>query len=837
MNDASSPSESTSYLIVTGSSAGGIDALRSLVSGLPGELKAAVVVAQHLDPRRQSHLDQILAQHSSLPLKVVDEREGLNDGTVYVVPANRDVAIVDHAANIYLETRGGAKPSIDRLFSTAAQRYGDRVIAIVLSGLGSDGLAGARAVKEHGGTVIVQDPASASYPSLPQLIPPNVVDFVARPEQMGALIGTLLRRNETPEEPDQQTMLRSLLTEMRDRTGIDFLQYKMPTIMRRLSRLMVATGCDTLQEYLRYLQRHPEAYQKLVSAFLIKVTEFFRDPPLFEELRAGILPRLVDEAIQNNSELRIWSAGASTGEEAYSIAMLCAELLPEDHPQVRIFATDIDEDAIAFARRGIYGREALREVPPSLVQRYFVRLGDSFEVGKRIRNMTVFGQHDLAQRAPFPRIGLVLCRNVLIYFTKELQTRALQLFAFALREKGYLILGRAESTTPLAQFFEVTNGPLKIYQRIGERIVIPPTRFKEIPSANDVRTAGATAAQLSRSHAVPPRGIEFRPTAAETVGRFVFSSPIGVVIVDRRYDIVTLNPAARAMLQIHGVGTGDDLIHSAQAVDREAMRGLIDAAFRGETVEPMDLQIGAEGDEQRVVQVRCLYDPSASNRTEGVALVLIDVTDEAGASVESARTAKEQDANVVELTARVSELSARQRALLKANDDLTLANSELRTMNEQLLINAEEAASAHEEVETLNEEMQATNEELETLNEELQATVEELNTTNDELQSRSSDLERVGETRETRLSRLARERDALAQAIEQRGDLVAIVGDDGQALYVSPGLVGEAILKGTDGLRKDGKVKLRDGQEYRSAAHDIVVDDETLRIVSFTPSR
>lgn len=834
MNEAEKR-EDNGCLIVTGSSAGGIDALRALVAGFPSDLPAAVVVAQHLDPARQSHLDQILARHSSLKLQVVEGRQQLANGTIYVIPPNSDVAIIDHAANQYIEARGGAKPSIDRLFSTAAQFYGDRLIAVVLSGMGSDGLAGARSVKEHGGTVIVQEPSSATYPSLPLLIPPNVVDFVTRPEQMGPLIANILRRTDEADASDEQGILRTLLVEMRDRTGIDFLQYKMQTIMRRLSRLMVATGCDTLQEYTRYLQRHPDSYQKLVSAFLIKVTEFFRDPAFYEELRANILPRLMDEAVNNRAELRIWSAGSSTGEEAYSLAMLCADILPDDNPQVRIFATDIDEDSIGFARRGIYGREAIRDVPAELVQRYFVRLGESYEVGKRIRNMTVFGQHDLAQRAPFPRIDMVLCRNVLIYFTKELQTRALQLFAFALRENGYLVLGRAESTTPLAQYFQVANASLKIYQRIGERILIPPTRFKDLP-AMELRVS-ATSSHLPREPGTPSRHPELRPTAAETVGRFVFGSPFGVVVVDRRYDIVTLNPAARAMLQIHGVGVGDDLIHSAQGVDREKLRDAIDAAFRGETPEPIDLEIGTELNGKKAVRVTCIYDPSPASRTDGVALVLLDQTEQLSRFQALERDNQDALSKMSGLERRVSELAQRQKALLKANDDLTMANAELRTANEQLLINAEEAASSHEEVETLNEEMQATNEELETLNEELQATVEELNTTNDELQARSGDLEHSNATQEARISRIAYERNALAKLLESRGELALIFGENGDVLYVSRALENEPVVKSLGGVNGSTSVKLRNGRSFAVNAGDIEVDGQRLRVVTLREPR
>ncbi|MGH7717051.1 MAG: CheR family methyltransferase, partial [Vulcanimicrobiaceae bacterium] len=682
------------------------------------------------------------------------------------------------------------------------------------------------------GTVIVQDPGSASYPALPSLIPPNVLDFVSRPEQMGELVATLLRRTEVSGQADQQSMLRTVLVEIRDRTGIDVLQYKMPTIVRRLSRLMVASGCETLHEYLRYLQQHPDVSQKLASAFLIKVTEFFRDAQLFEELRATILPRLIEDAKNSNGELRIWSAGTSTGEEAYSVAMLCADLIPDEQIRVRIFATDVNEDAVGFARRGIYDREALRDVPPALVQRYFVHHGDSFEVGKRIRNITIFGRHDLAQRAPFPRIDLVLCRNVLIYFTKELQTRALQLFAFALRDKGYLVLGRSETTMPLAKFFTQADGPQKIFQRIGERVLIPSPRFKDVPQA-DMRPALATPA-LPR--ALVPRPVEIRSSGADIIGKFVFSSAMGLVVVDRHYDIVTLNPAARAMLQIHGVGVGSDLVHSAQGIDRELIRAQIDAALRGEAPGSVNLKVSNELNETRTLSVQCLYDASVSNRLEGVAIILLDVTEEARRNSQIERASVDQTQEIEDFSKRVAELSNRQKALLKANDDLTMANAELRTMNEQYLINVEEAASAQEEAETLNEELEATNEELQTLNEEMHATVEELNTTSDELQSRIGDLERGNSTGEAQVSAITANATHSRAPSSLRGELVAIFNEQSEPLYFSPGLAGDPLASQDGGaLRKSRRGKLRDGRSVAIHVQPIQLDGRALEVVTFVP--
>ncbi len=804
-------------LIVTGSSAGGIDALSTFVSGLPPNLPAAVIIAQHLDPSQESHLGAILEKRSALPVKQVREHEMLEMGTLYVVAPNCDVEVEDSEAASKVQARKGPKPSVDRLFSSAAEAYGERLIAIVLSGMGSDGLAGARIVKEHGGTVIIQDPASASYPAMPLAIPPTLVDVVARPEEMGKIVYELLAGSNPPQAAADQNLLRTLLSQVRDRTGIDFLQYKTPTIMRRLARLMVTAGAGSLAEYMRYLQLHPEGYQKLAGTFLIKVTEFFRDSQLFEELQKTILPKLMNEA-EERGELRIWSAGASTGEEAYSLAILCAELLREDYDRmnVRIFATDLDEDAVNFARRGVYSAEALRRVPARWLERYFIPIGDSYEVSKVVRNMTVFGQHDLAQRAPFPRTDLCMCRNVLIYFTKELQGRALQLFAFSLREGGYLILGKSESTTPLKDSFKAVDSSLKIYQRQGGRVLIP-TRLME-PIGGEERA--------SASRLFPPR---IQPSVEvdamrQSIGTAITSSSIGVVVVDRTYDIVEINAAARSLLEIHGVAVGQDLIHLATLIRDGELRALVDAAFRREPVVAREfhLEDRASGIERwlRISAHAVSAKPptqaaKGSPQVGSVTLLILDVTEEIRLRREFEKRATDQAAALEELSKRIDELSQRQKSLLEANNELNNVNSELRDLNHELTVSAEEAASANEEVETLNEEMQATNEELETLNEELQAAIEELNTTKDELEARTAELEKNADVREERIAQLEQERVALSAALKERNEPIAVVNEKGVLLFASDVIVGHQALAQLDGdwWQRPSTVKL-DGVTY-----------------------
>src|SRR5215472_1828579 len=459
------------HLVVTGSSAGGIEALTMLVGSLPGDFPAPVVIAQHLDPTAPSMLPQIIARHTSLPVNIIEQKEHLEPGHIYVVPANKHVSVTDHEVTVSSTGPPGVRPSVDLLFNTAATTFEDRLIAVILSGMGSDGAVGARMVKKHGGTVIIQDPETSLYPSMPMALPRTSVDIVARADTIGPLLKELIRGTYTPSESEEHAAVRNLLQQIRDSSGIDFSNYKRSTILRRLSRLMASTGCETVAQYLEYLKKNPEAYQRLISGFLIKVTEFFRDRDVFDELYKTVLPELLEEARSNGRELRLWSAGCATGEEAYTLAILIAELLGEGSAlPARIFATDIDNDAINFARHGMYAHDALDGMDEGLIDKYFTPLEGAFEVKKHIRSMVVFGQHDLGQRAPFPRVDLALCRNVLIYFTKELQQRALHLFAYSLRPGGYLALGKSETTTPLSDYFEPVQSTVKLYRRRGDRV-------------------------------------------------------------------------------------------------------------------------------------------------------------------------------------------------------------------------------------------------------------------------------------------------------------------------------------------------------------------------------
>ncbi len=671
---ATKPSRAVDQLVVVGSSAGGVEALSVLVGSLPADLPAAVVVAQHLDPARPSHLGAILARPSVLPVVTVEDREKLEAGTIYVVPSNRHVEISDHEVSVHADAERRPTPSVDLLLATAADVFGEGLIAVILTGSGSDGAAGAHAVKVAGGTVVIQDPATAAFPLMPRALAASLVDAIVPLVEIGPFLVTLLASLTapagTPEDPD----LLALLARVRERRGIDFSAYKPPTIERRLHRRMAAVGALTIGAYLDHLDQQPDEEQRLVADFLIKVTRFFRDPVLFERLRKRVIPEMIAAAAANGQELRLWSAGCATGEEAYSLALIVADLLADrpNPPAVRIFATDLDENALAFARRGVYPASALADVPPDLVDRHFEARDGTYEARKTVRGLIVFGTHDLAQRAPFPHTDLVLCRNVLIYFTPELQRRALGIFAYSLKDGGYLVLGTSETVRPLESSFTEVDRRLRLYRREGPRSVVPPGR---LPTTTQVAVARPTPVTRSRTALeLALRQAEDEIRDAQLAGRraedLIRRLPVGVVVIDRRYDVEAINGAARELLGIHGLALDQDLIHLAQRVPSTDLRSAIDAVALGEPARQVPDVVTAETatGETRHLAIACYPDRVGPDGVvETVLVVIDDVTPLVQARRIGEVAAAEHEEDALAQRATVERMAEANRQLLSAN--------------------------------------------------------------------------------------------------------------------------------------------------------------------------
>ncbi len=791
---------SFSHLVVVGSSAGGIEALSELVSTLPEDFSAPVVIAQHLDPDRKSSLREILSRKSPLPVRTVTEHEPLEAGVIFVVPANHHVNITGSQIDLQVDPAGRPKPSVDLLMSSAAETFGERLIAVILTGTGSDGTEGARAVKRAGGIVVIQDPETAEFGSMPGSLAPSTVDIVAGLDGIGPILAELLSGTDVPEDGPPEAEKQSLerfLEELRERRGVDFTSYKTPTILRRLKRRMVATGAESIEDYQRYLDDYPEEYSQLINAFLIKVTEFFRTPELFACLKEEILPDLIREAREAGNQLRIWSAGCATGEEAYSLAILLSEVLGSEAGlfNVRIFATDIDKEAIAFARRGIYPASALGVLTEEQVSRYFIKEDGQYQVKKQVRSMIVFGEHDLARRSPFPHIDLTVSRNVLIYFAPELQRRALQLFAYSLRDGGYLVLGKAETPSPLSEYFAPQRRQLKIYRRQGERFLMPPSvPVSPMPTKSSPAERGGSAGERL---APPELPVEARRTSLMDES-FLNRLPVGVVVVDRRYDIQAINATARRLFFIRGAGVGEDLLHAMRDVPYEEVRHAIDSVFRdGESAGTEEFAVEeATTGEARHLRLIChpLRGEDKRMLADTVAIVVYDVTEASRARLtleerleetraESERLRREAQTETERQQAQNERLIEANRQLEEANRELAVINEELQTTYEETMLSTEEAQAATEEVETLNEELQATNEELETVNEELQATIEELNTTNEDLSSRSVELQELAQTREEERRTSEVYREHLEVILQSMSEAVLLIDAAGEVLF------------------------------------------------------
>ena len=785
-------------LVVIGSSAGGIEALSILASNLPVDFPAPIVLAQHLDPNRPSSLDTILRRRTALPVELVGTSSHLEAGKIYVVPSNRLVSINDGHVVVQEDAtkRHYPRPSVDMLLSSAAEVYGDHLIAVILTGAGSDGAAGAVDVKDAGGTVIVQDPETARYPSMPLALPPAVIDFEVDIEQIGALLYDLLTGVELPRiEGKTEDVLRIILERVSRQASIDFRPYKTTTILRRIGRRMTVMHRQSMREYADYLEAHPEEVGELVKAFLINVTQFFRDPEAFTYLKNEVLPRLITQAHERDRVLRLWAAGCASGEEPYSLAMLLTDQLGAELPEwsVKIFATDLDDAAINFARRGLYSETLLKSVPAEYRERFFERFDQGYRISKTLRQMVIFGQQDLSRSAPFPRIDLVLCRNVLIYFTPELQEYVLNQFAFSLAPNGYLFLGKAETVRPTSSYFELVNKHWKVYRRTGSPV--PMARRPDLAELSmrslEAHTAGNNVPATGKKNTdqeAPHSAVELGQMRRfnELLLRFL---PIGVVVIDRSYHVLSANNAARRLLGLRDTTNKQDFLHSVRGIPYVAVRSAIDAVFRERNTVTLP-EIGLDnalGGNGRFVSLSIALMHMDTNSQDMAAISVSDVT-------EQVQIRRQLEAAQAEQSQLMNEVSTVNKRLNDVNKELLDANEELQVANEELMLTQEELQATIEEFETTNEELQATNEELETSNEELQATNEELETTNDELRARTNELQELASMLESERMRL--------------GEMVELAPFYILALH-GPELIVEALSPGFENLLEERGIPIQ----------------------------
>ncbi len=519
-------------LVAIGASAGGVKALQRLFEFLPDNTGAAFVVIIHLDPLRESGLAQILSTRTRMSVEQVEGRSELKPNCVYVIPPNRRLQVGDNeiATFEFDEPRGHRAP-IDLFFRSLADQHGDG-FAVVLSGAGSDGTIGVKAVKETGGIILVQDPQEAEYASMPRsAIATGVADIVLPirdlADQLVQLIGNKVRLRGVGSPEGEQEIVRRILAYLRARSGHDFSKYKRATVVRRLTRRMHLARRENLEEYHQYLRETAEEVQRLFGDLLISVTTFFRDPDAFRTLADEIVPRLFKDKDFDNS-VRVWVPGCATGEEAYSIVMLLLEEASrrDIRPEIQVFASDLDGASLAAARDGHYPAAIETDVSEERLRRFFNREGQYYRIRREVRDLVLFATHSLLKDPPFSRLGLISCRNLLIYLDRDLQQQALGTFSYALQPGGFLFLGSSENADSPPGLFRAVDRTARIYEsveRSGEhpmlsRTVLMP-RFPEWqgPSASSPSVPKSRTCIGARSKSWPrPASWSMRHTTSFT---------------------------------------------------------------------------------------------------------------------------------------------------------------------------------------------------------------------------------------------------------------------------------------------------------------------------------
>jgi len=683
------------WIVGIGASAGGLEAITQLIGRLKPDLPCAYVVLQHLSPSYRSMMVEILARETPLLVKEAAQGEAPRAGTIYVVPANHNAIYKD--GRIQLVTAPPEvvpKPSINQFFISLAAEEGDAAIGIVLSGTGSDGVAGLRAIQAAGGSTFAQKPETAKYDGMPRAaIEAGVADYVLAPEEIAARLPQLIELGpgETAEHqpPD---LLERLFAKLREKLHYDFSGYKIGTLMRRIRRREIATGNPDLESYLNWIDAHPQEIDLLARDILISVTAFFRDREAFEVLR-----RAIHELVGRKppgSEIRVWVAGCASGEEAYSIAMLFANALGDRLPlyRVQIFATDIDDEALNVARRGIYPAAALSEISPDQLERYFHPVDHAYEVDKHLRDMIVFARHNLVSDPPFLRLDLVSCRNVLIYFDAPLQAKTLQTFHFGLVKDGYLFLGRSESTAQAEQLFSPVDRRERLFRKQGDSLAILP----EAPSPSPLKS--------------PAQRRERRVEALLEALAAHFSLAAALTDIDGNI--------------LYSAGVTERYLQFPSGAARLALSDAVAPALRGELLSLLH-RCRQSGKTQRGRRrkygkeyLRIVVGPAP----EAVGQLLFVLFIPENLKVEESTT-EPPGAEVREIE---DELVATREHLQTLVEELATANEEMQALNEEAQASNEELQATNEELEAANEELQATNEELVSLNEELNVKTQEL---------------------------------------------------------------------------------------------------------------
>jgi two-component system CheB/CheR fusion protein len=731
-------------LVGIGASAGGVDALLRFFEHTPPHSGLAFAVVLHTAPDHESRLAEVLQTKTQMPVTQLKDTVRVEPNSIYCVPPDKHI-LLSGGQMRFVEsdlTEWRSAP-IDLFFRKLAHAYKDKAIAVVLSGSGADGSLGLGRVREEGGVSIAQDPTEAEYDAMPRsAIETGWVDFILPVTSIPTKLVSLKQNAERIQLPPveqsprsfEEGALRELLALLRARTRHDFANYKRSTMLRRIERRLQVTESEDVTAYLEYIRQHPEELQGLLRDLLISVTNFFRDPEAFKRLESEIVPRLF--AGKNGSEqIRVWVSGCATGEEAFSIAMLLteyADALPNP-PGLQVFATDIDEDALAHGRNGLYPNTIAADVSPERLKRFFVREGQYYRIRRELREMVLFAPHNILRDPPFSKLNLVSCRNLLIYINRNMQNRILEIFHFALKPDSYLFLGSSESADGLSDLFTPIDKKYRIFKRHGDG-----TGFKPAPTPP---VAGQWEVRLATTLPQTPMPGEWGEAFSygDLHYRMLEALAPPSVLVNADNNIVHLSERAGRYLHLSGGEPSRNLLKIAHPDLRLGLRSLVITARQEGNATSSRLPVNLDGS-QRFVRV--VVRPLSPLTPPGFMLVIFDESDDAPTpasdedAAERAPAVVQPAGNLEPIVRQLETELERTRDQLRAIvEEYETSTEELKASNEELQAMNEELRSASEELETGKEELQSVNEELTTLNLELREKIEELGRTNSDLQN------------------------------------------------------------------------------------------------------
>jgi two-component system CheB/CheR fusion protein len=726
------PSSPSIPVVGIGASAGGIGALQALLPLLEQGSGVAFVIVQHLDPTHESTLTGLLDRAAELPVVEASDRMPIERDHIYVIPPSKTLTILDSHLQLgpVVQQRGGQRTPIDLFFQSLARAKGELAACVILSGTGSDGTVGLRAIKEGGGLTIAQE--GAEYDGMMRsAVRTGMVDFVLPLDEIPAKLDDYFRHltgidgRKGPDGVRQEATdhVAQIATLLRVRTGHDFSGYKDKTVARRIQRRMQVLQIDEMPDYIERLRKEPQELDLLLQDLLIGVTNFFRDPPAFEALEREVIPKLFENKGADDT-VRVWVPGCSTGEEAYSLAILLREHIPRNQsaPRLQIFASDIDEQALHFARIGRFPSTIVRDVPPNRLERYFVREDGTYRIASDLREICLFSTHNILRDAPFSKLDLISCRNLLIYLTPDLQNRLIPLFHYALNDNGFLFLGTSENVTRHPRLFGIVDKAHRIFQRRTQA----ERRLPEFPlAAPETLRRGLVPVERPAADQQPLQSLAER----QILDRYAPA----YVVINADGDVLHGSARTGKYLELPPGVPRIDIFSMARQGLRPDLRAAVHKAIaKGQVAIQRNVIVGTNGGRQTIDLVVHPIKPAASPETLYM-VVFQDVGGIRGWPTGPEVADGEEELEASGIRQIEAELRATRERLQTTTEELESSNEELKSGNEELSSMNEELQSANEELETSKEELQSINEELQTVNAELNARVEELSRANSDI--------------------------------------------------------------------------------------------------------